>query len=59
MKQRKLMYWLFIIVGFLLAFISLGADWLGFGNSPGINRSQILGASIGEYWRRNRVNPIG
>jgi len=38
---------LFIILGLLLAAISLSADLLGIGNGAGFGRKQILGTVVG------------
>jgi len=38
---------LFIILGLLLAAISLSADLLGIGNEAGFGRKQILGTVVG------------
>lgn len=45
--SKKTIGYLLILVGVILAFVSLGADVLGIGNQSGFGWQQLLGTAIG------------
>ncbi len=58
MTSRQAWSWLMLVVGVVLAFISIFADRIGLGATPGFGWEQTLGLVIGAalilvgLWRR-------
>jgi hypothetical protein len=46
MSKRKISL-VMIVLGLAVALVSLGADFIGIGSSPGIHSTQIIGIIIG------------
>ena len=58
MTSRRTWSWLILGVGVVLVFVSILADWIGVGGTPGFGWKQTLGLVIGlaaialGLWRR-------